>query len=171
MGAGTARRLTTANAKTREVCAVKKTEPVKIAVIALVLVTSVVAVVYLTTRPAAPEGTLRIENGGRVIELPLERLELVPVRGSVVNGRGEERAIAAQGVLLSEVLREAGISEFAQVAVTADDAYSAAVTAEEIHESDRVYLIQQEEGGLRLIVFGDSNSKRSVSNVASLSVR
>ena len=149
----------------------KKVEPVKIAVVVLVLVTAAVAVFYLTTRPAAPEGALRIENGGQVTELPLERLELVPVRGTVVNGKGEERTVDAQGVLLSEVLREAGISEFAQVAVTADDAYSAAVTAEEVHEPDRVYLIQQEEGGLRLIVFGDSNSKRSVSDVVSLSVK
>lgn len=149
----------------------KKAEPVKIAVVVLILVTAAVAVFYLTTRPAAPEGTLRIENGGQVTELPLERLELVPVQGTVVNGKGEERTVDAQGVLLSEVLREAGISEFAQVAVTADDAYSAAVTAEEVHEPDRVYLIQQEEGGLRLIVFGDSNSKRSVSDVVSLSVK
>ena len=149
----------------------KKVEPVKIAVVVLILVTAAVAVFYLTTRPAAPEGMLRIENGGQVTELPLERLEFIPVQGTVVNGKGEERTIDAQGVLLSEVLREAGISEFAQVAVTADDAYSAAVTAEEIHESDRVYLIQQEEGGLRLIVFGDGNSKRSVSDVVSLSVK
>lgn len=149
----------------------KKVEPVKIAVVVLILVTAAVAVFYLTTRPAAPEGALRIENGGQVTELPLERLELVSVRGTVVNGKGEERTVDAQGVLLSEVLREAGISEFAQVAVTADDAYSAAVTAEEVQEPDRVYLIQQEEGGLRLIVFGDSNSKRSVSDVVSLSVK
>lgn len=149
----------------------KKAEPVRIAVVALVLLTAVVAVFYLTTRPVVPEGTLRIENGGRVIELPLERLELIPVRGTVINGRGEERTVDAQGVLLSEVLREAGISEFAEVTVTAGDAYHAAVTAEEIAEPDRVYLIQQDGGGLRLIVFGDSNSKRSVSDVASLSVR
>ena len=149
----------------------KKAEPVKIGVIVLVLVTAVVAIFYLTTRPAVPEGKLRIENGGQVIEFPLERLELIPVRGTVVNGRGEERTVDAQGVLLSEVLREAGIAEFAEVTVTADDAYSAAVTAEEIADSDRVYLIQQDEGGLRLIVFGDSNSKRSVSDVASLSVK
>ena len=149
----------------------KKVEPVKIAIIVLILITAVVAVIYLTTRPATQEGILRIENGGQVIELPLERLTFASVHGTVVNGKGEERTIDAQGVLLSEVLREAGISEFAQVAVTADDAYSAAVTAEEIHESDRVYLIQQEEGGLRLIVFGDGNSKRSVSDVVSLSVK
>ena len=149
----------------------KKAEPIKIALIVLVLVTAIVAIFYLTTRPAASEGALRIENGGQVMELPLERLEFVPVHGTTVNGKGEERTIDAQGVLLSEVLREAGISELAEVTVTADDAYNAAVTAEEIAEPDRVYLIQQDGGGLRLIVFGDSNSKRSVSNVASLSVK
>ena len=149
----------------------KKGEPVKIAIVALVLITAAVAIFYLTTRPAASEGTLRIENGGQVIELPLERLEFIPVRGTVVNGKGEERAVDAQGVSLSEVLRAADISEFAEVTVTADDAYYAMLTAEEIAEPDRVYLIQQDEGGLRLIVFGDRNSKRSVSDVASLSVK
>ena len=149
----------------------KKAEPVKIVIIVLVLITAVVAIFYLTTRPAAPEGTLRIESGGQVIELPLERLTFASVRGTTVNGKGEERTVDAQGVLLDQVLREAGISEFAEVTVTADDAYNAVVTAEEIAEPDRVYLIQQDEGGLRLIVFGDSNSKRSVSDVASLSVK
>lgn len=149
----------------------RKEKSAKIAIIALVLLTATVAVVYLSTRPDTPEGTLRIENGGQVIELPLERLEMIPVRGAVVNGKGEERAIDAQGVLLGQVLREAGISAFAEVTVTADDAYNAVVTAEEIGEPDRVYLIRQDEGGLRLVVFGDSNSKRSVSDVVSLSVR
>lgn len=149
----------------------KKAEPVKIAIIVLVLITAIVAIFYLATRPSVPEGALRIENGGQVMELPLERLEFIPVQGTVVNGKGEERTIDAQGVLLGQVLRGAGISEFTEVTVTADDAYSAVVTAEEIAEPDRVYLIQQEKGGLRLVVFGDSNSKRSVLDVASLSVQ
>ena len=149
----------------------KKAEPVKIAIIVLVLITAIVAIFYLTTRPTASEGTLRIESGGQVIELPLERLTFASVHGTTVNGKGEERTIDAQGVLLDQVLREAGIEEFSEVTVTADDAYNAVVTAEEIGKPDRVYLIQQNEGGLRLIVFGDSNSKRSVSDVASLSVK
>ena len=149
----------------------KKVEPVKIVIIVLVLITTVVAIFYLTTRPATQKGILRIENGGQVIELPLERLTFASVHGTTVNGKGEERTIDAQGILLDQILREAGISEFTEVTVTADDAYNAVVTAEEIAETDRVYLIQQDEGGLRLIVFGDSNSKRSVSDVASLSVK
>ena len=149
----------------------KEAKSAKIAIIALVLLTVIVAIVYLSTRPNTPEGTLRIENGSQVIELPLERLKFLPVRGTTVNGKGEERTIDAQGVLLSEVLWEAGIEEFSEATVTAGDAYNATVTAEEIAAPDRVYLIQQDEGGLRLIVFGDSNSKRSVSDVASLSVK
>lgn len=149
----------------------KKAEPVKIMIIVLVLLTAIVAVFYLTTRPTVPENTLRIETGSQVIELPLERLEFSPVRGMVVNGKGEERTVDAQGVLLSEILREAGIEEFSEVTVTAEDAYNASVTAEEAAAPDRVYLIRQDEGGLRLIVFGDSNSKRSVSDVAFLSVK
>ena len=148
-----------------------KAEPVKIAVIVLVLLTAIVAAFYLITRPAASEGALRIEKGGQVIELPLDRLTFASVHGTTVNGKGEERTIDAQGVLLGQVLREAGIKEFSEVTVTADDAYNAVVTAEEIAASGRVYLIQQDEGGLRLIVFGDSNSKRSVSDVASMSVK
>lgn len=149
----------------------KKGEPVKIAIIVLILITAVVAIFYLATRPAVPEDTLRIEKDGQVIELPLTRLEFSPVRGTVVNGKGEERTIDAQGVLLDQILREAGISEFAEVTVTADDAYNAVVTAEEIAAPDRVYLIRQDEGGLRLVVFGDSNSKRAVSDVVSLSIK
>lgn len=149
----------------------KKIEPAKMIVIVVVLITAAVAVFYLTTRTAVPEGTLRIEHSGRVQELPLEQLELTAVHGAVVNGKGEERTVDARGILLSQVLREAGITEFSEVTVTADDEYNAVVTAEEIAEPDKVYLIRQDEGGMQLVVFGDSNSKRNVSNAVRLSVR
>ena len=149
----------------------KKVEPIKMIVIVMVLITAIVAVFYLNTRITVSDGTLRIEQADRTLELPLEQLELAAVQGVVVNGKGEERTIDAQGLLLDQVLREAGITEFSEVTVTADDEYSAQVSAEEIAEADKVYLIRQEQGGMQLIVFGDSNSKRNVSNVARLSVR
>lgn len=149
----------------------KKIEPAKIIVIALVLITAIVAVFYLNTRTAAPKGTLLIEYGGQTLELPLEQLKLTAVHGTVVNGRGEERTVDAQGILLSQVLREAGVTDFSEVTVTADDEYSARVSAEEAAETGKVYLIRQDEGGMQLIVFGDGNSKRNVSNVVRLSVR
>lgn len=150
----------------------KKMSPVKLMIPLLILVTAAVAVFYLTTRTAVPEGVLRVEfAGGQAEELSLEKLKLVSVQGSVVNGKGEERVINAQGILLSEVLRQAGTAEFSTVTVTADDEYSAQVMAEEIAASDQVYLIQQEEGGMQLIVFGDNNSKRNVTNVVRISVQ
>lgn len=150
----------------------KKMSPVKVAILILILVTAAVASFYLTIRTAVPEGALRVEFAdGKAAELSLEELELVSVQGTVVNGRGEERTINAQGILLSEVLREAGVTDFSMVTVIADDEYSAQVAAEEIAVSGTVYLIQQEAGGMQLIVFGDKNSKRNVSSVARLSVQ
>lgn len=150
----------------------KKMSPVKVAILILVLVTAAVATFYLTTRTAVPEGALRVEFAdGKAVELSLEELELVSVQGTVLNGKGEKCAINAQGILLSEVLREAGVAECFAVTVIADDEYSAQVMAEEIAEPGKVYLIQQEESGMQLIVFGDENSKRNVSNAARLSVQ
>ena len=149
----------------------KKVEPAKVIVIALVLITAMVAVFYLNTRTAAPKGTLLIEYGGQTLELPLEQLKLTAVQGTVVNGKGEGRTVDAQGILLDQILREAGITEFSEVTVTADDEYSAVVTAEEVTEAGKVYLIRQDGGGMQLIVFGDSNSKRNVSNVVRLSAQ
>ena len=149
----------------------KKIEPVKIIVILMILVTAMVAAFYLTTRPAVPKGALSIESGGQTVELPLKELNMTNVQGTVVNGKGEERTIEAEGILLSEVLLKAGIQDFSEVTVTADDAYSAVVTAEEIAAPDTVYLIRQDKGGMQLIVFGDMNSKRNVSDVKRLSVR
>lgn len=150
----------------------KKMDPAKVIVLILVLVTAAVAVFYLTTRTAVSEGALRVEFvGGQAKELSLESLELVSVQGTVVNGKGEARAINAQGILLSDVLREVGAGEYSMVTAAADDEYSAQVSAEEIAAPDKVYLIQQEEGGMQLIVFGDKNSKRNVTNVVRLSVQ
>ena len=149
----------------------KKIEPAKVIVVVAVLITAIVAVFYLNTRTTVSEGTLRIEHGGRTLELPLEQLDLTAIQGAVVNGKGEERTVDAQGILLDQVLREADVTEFSTVTVTADDEYSAVVTAEEVAETDKVYLIRQDEGGMQLIVFGDANSKRNVSNVVRLSVQ
>lgn len=138
----------------------------------LVLITAAAAVFHLTTRAAVPEGALRVEfDAGQWKELSLEKLKPDSVQGTVVNGKGEERVINAQGILLSDVLREAGITEFSAVTVIADDEYSARVMAEEIAAPGKVYLIQQKEGGMQLIVFGDENSKRNVTNVVRLSVQ
>lgn len=51
--------------------------------------------------------------------------------------------------------------------VTAADEFSAVLTAQEVTEEGRVYLLREEgEERPRLIVFGDADSKRRVKDVA-----
>lgn len=143
---------------------------VYLALAALLALTAVMAVVHGVTRDKAPEGALLIERAGSRSTVTVDELPLSPVRGTVVNGKGEERTIEADGILLAQALEAAGIVDAASATVTADDEYSAQVTGEELAAPDKVYLIRQEDGGLQLIVFGDSNSKRNVSGVIKISV-
>lgn len=148
----------------------KRNKIMIIAILALIFVTAAAAAVHLNTRVSTAEGTLRIETGDTAKELSLSELTPMAVQGTVVNGKGEERNIDAQGVPLSAVLAQANITEYAQVAVIADDEYSASVSVEEIHTEGKVFLLLAEGDRPQLIVFGDPNSKRNVSNVARLIV-
>lgn len=120
---------------------------------------------HFATRTQVTENSLRVEWNGSYVELAMEELELSDVAGSVVNGKGEEKKVAGQGVLLSQVLAAAKVEEFSTVTVTAGDAYSASLTQQEVAQPDKVYLLAEEDGSMRLIVFGDPNSKRRVSDV------
>jgi hypothetical protein len=70
---------------------------------------------------------------------------------------------------MKELLEEMGITKYTTVTVVSNDSYSAKMNREEILEEDKVFLLL-EDNSLRLIVFGDSNSKRSVSNVVQIQV-
>lgn len=138
--------------------------------VALVAVTALLAVVHMNTRDKAPEGAVLVEYGESRSAVTADTLPLTEVTGTVVNGKGEERTVEAEGILLSEVLKTAGVADAPSATVTADDGYSAQVTGEELAAPDKVYLIRQEDGGMQLIVFGDSNSKRNVSGVIKVAV-
>lgn len=140
-----------------------------LALAALLALTAVMALIHLQTRDKVPEGAVLVEHAETETVLILDDLHLVPVRGTVVNGKGEERAVEAEGVLLADVLSEAGIENAPAAAVTAKDEYSVRVTGEELAAPDRVYLIREPDG-IRMVVFGDENSKRNVSGVAKVSV-
>lgn len=148
----------------------KKIKPIYVVIAALVLITAIAAATHFATRADVRPGAIRVEYGGKAVELAVGDLELESVQGTVRNGKGEERPVDGQGILLDKLLRQAGVGEYSAVTVTADDEYSAGITAEEAAEPDRVYLLLEEDGSLRLIVFGDENSKRSVSNVKLVSV-
>lgn len=117
--------------------------------------TAILAVLHLTTRTPEIEGAILVN--GKTLEI--SSLDFNRVSGTLVNGKGEEKQIDAQGVILSEVCG----GEFLTATVTASDEYSAVV---EKQDSENAYLIVEDDGSPRLVVFGDENAKRDVKHVA-----
>ncbi len=64
----------------------------------------------------------------------------------------------------------AGVGEHMRAYMVADDEYRAEVSAQEIAEENRVYLMIGDEPYASALVFGDQNSKRNVSGVIRLVV-
>lgn len=139
----------------------------------LVLVTAALAIVHFHTRDQVPEGALMLNYQGKTTYVELNELAMEEVSGTIVNGKGEEKTINEQGVSIADVLRAAGIDPAAitGVTITAADEFSADLSAEEVNDAGKAFLAEDGEGGMRLIVFGDSNSKRNVRHVVKLDVR
>lgn len=130
------------------------------------------AIVHFTTRTDVPEGALLVKCGDKTEYVDLKSLDTVPVQGTIVNGKGEESEVDTQGVAVSDVLKQAGFKpENTQtVKLTADDEFSAELSGEEINEAGKAYLVNEDDGSMRLVVFGDSNAKRNVRNVVILEI-
>ncbi|MCR5631974.1 MAG: hypothetical protein K6F60_00635, partial [Eubacterium sp.] len=94
----------------------------------------------------------------------IDKLDLVSFSGTAVNGKGEQKDIEAEGIRLEDVIDS---SDYSEVTVTSDDAYSADVKKEEMGEA----WLEIEEGSARLYVFSDTNSKRNVKNVVRIEVK
>ena len=137
----------------------------------LLAVTAVLAVIHQNTRTQEIEGAVLVEFAGESVAVQISEMPLTEVKGTVVNGKGEEREIDAQGILLVDVLELAGVETVPEngVSVTAADEYSVEVTADELAEAGKVFLL--EEDAPRLIVFGDNGEKRNVKNVARITVK
>lgn len=136
----------------------------------LVLLTALLAVVHLTTREEEQENAVQVFYQGKMTVIALEDLKPVAqVDGTVTNNAGEEKQISGPGILVSDVLKLAGVVPASEVKVTSADEYSVALTAEEVTEEGKAWLML-EEGTLRLIVFGDQGAKRNVKNVVRLTV-
>ena len=137
----------------------------------LLAITVFAAIAHLSIRKNVPESAIEVLAGEESQIVDIAELAYEQVTGIRVNGKGEEKEISTSGILLKSVLAEAGITEYAKVSVVADDAYSVDILAKEVTDNTKVYLIQEEgEERLRLIVFGDEDSKRSVSNVMQIIV-
>lgn len=141
-----------------------------IMIVVLVLLVAVLAVIHLNTRQQAQEGALQVVYDGKTVALNIAELKPVTqVEGSVTNNAGVEKQISGQGIAVSDVLRLAGASPDSAVKITSDDEYSASLTAEEIAQEGKAWLLIEEDS-LRLVVFGDDGAKRNVKNVVRLTV-
>ena len=134
----------------------------------LVVVTAIAAIIHLNTRDEVAEGQIKLINGDKETTVNLKDLEYEQLSGIRVNGKGEEIPMEGKGILMRDLLKTVETKEYETVQVVADDSYTAEVTVEEVMEDGKVCLFLQEEGGLRLVVFGDENSKRSVSDVVQI---
>lgn len=138
----------------------------------LLVLTALLAAWYLTTRDLVPEHAIRITWAGKTTDLDVTKLTGEPVKGIVVNGKGQESVIDTMGVPLAMVLKETQVDVAAveSVTVTAQDAFSAELTGEEVRTDGKVYLTFDKDDAA-LIVFGDTNAKRNVRQVMQIDVR
>lgn len=138
-------------------------------ILVLVVLTGIAAYFHLSTREEVTEGTLQVTIDGHAQPLKLSDLSYEPVSGVRVNGKGESIPVEGDGISVKDLLVTLEVASCSKVTVVSDDSYSAELTAEEIQEDGKAYLLLDEDY-LRLVVFGDANSKRSVSNVVQVIV-
>lgn len=146
-----------------------KTHKALLLILVLVIITGIAAWFHLTSREVVAEGTLQITVSGNTKTIELAALDYAPVSGVRVNGKGETISVEGRGILVKDLLASTKIASYSKVTVVSDDSYTADLTAEEVAESGKAYLLL-EQPYLRLVVFGDQNSKRSVSNVVQIIV-
>ena len=133
---------------------------------------AVMTILHFTSDRIVEQGRVEILRNGQKTFLGESDIARVPVKGELINGKGESVSIDAKGSLLADVLTSAGIdpAEAAVLKITSQDEYSAEISCKELLEAGKVYLISDGEGSFTLVVFGDSNSKRKVKNVARIEV-
>ena len=135
-----------------------------IVILVLILITAGAAWWYLSSREEASGNTFTLVANGTEKEVEISGLKLTDFSGTTVNGKGDKKDVSGKGIKLADVI---GTTDYSEVTVTADDAYSASVKKEEI---DRAW-IQVEDDSAKLIVFEDENSKRNVKNVVRIEVK
>lgn len=150
----------------------KSTKIIVAAIAALIALTVVFAIIHSAARTEVPDGALLVSCGGEKKYVDLASLDTVSVRGSVVNGKGEKSDVNTQGVPLADVIENAGFDPNGAVTVkvTADDEFSAELSGDELNEDGKAYLVSEDDGSMRLVVFGDSNAGRNVRNVVSVEI-
>ena len=152
----------------------KTSKTMKILIIALLLVTVIAAGAYLALRAQIPEDAIALEYGSTTYIVDLQGIKMTEIHGERVNGKGETKPVDGMGFHLQDLVAWTLGKDFTcdTVTITASDGVSAEITADELNEEGKVVLLWNEEDGrLQLIVFGDSDSKRSVKQVERIEVK
>lgn len=147
----------------------KKVNKAVILIVVLLVLTGAAAILHLSTREKVADGTIQLINGQETLEIAFSELPMDQVTGKRINGKGEEKEVNAPGISVQNLLNLKEVDTFAEVQIISDDSYTASLTKEEVEAEGKAYLIL-EENELRLVVFGDQNSKRSVSNVVRIEI-
>lgn len=140
-----------------------------IIVFVLAVLTGIAAWMHLSSRETVAAGTLQLTVNAETHTVKISDLQFVPVSGVRVNGKGESIPVEGEGISVKALLETRKVDSYSKVRVISDDSYTAELTAEEVEADGKAYLML-DETYLRLMVFGDQNSKRSVSNVVQIIV-
>ncbi|MBE6988804.1 MAG: hypothetical protein E7432_08560 [Ruminococcaceae bacterium] len=146
-----------------------KNKKIIIMAAALIAIAAVAAGIHLTTRDEVTAGCVELIYNGKSHDIAISDMKKDDVSGIRVNGKGEEIEVSGKGISLADLLAMKKIEDFTKVTVVSDDSYSAEVSKDEVMESGKAYMMVEGEEA-RLVVFGDTNSKRSVSNVKQIVV-
>lgn len=146
-----------------------KQHKVSILIFTLAILVGITAWLHLSSRQEVAGGTVLVTADGQTNTVQLDGLHYEPVSGIRVNGKGESISVEGEGISLKDLLESRNITSYSSVRVISDDSYWAELTVEEIRESGKACLLLEDDT-LRLVVFGDENSRRSVSNVVEIIV-
>ena len=136
----------------------------------LAVITAIVTCIYLAGRDRVKAGDILIKTGSGDITVSLGDLSPSEFSGETVNKKGETKKIEAEGYPVADVVSLAGLSDYSEISVFSDDEYHATLTREEMSDPEKAWLYKDEDG-LRLVVFGDNDSKRNVKNVVRIEVK
>ncbi len=150
----------------------KQKRIILVIIIILAAAAAVLAILHLTQNKPVEQGQVEIIRQNQKWLLGAADIAKVSVKGELVNGKGETINVDAKGIALADMLTSIGIdpAKVTVLKITSQDEYSAEISGDELLEDGKVYLTSDGDGTFTLVVFGDSNSKRKVKDVARIEV-
>ncbi len=143
---------------------------ITVIIAAMLLITAGIAFYYVHSRQSVPSGDLLIKSAQGDTTVTFNDLSLTHVEGEIKNKKGEVKQIDSEGIALSDIPALAGANDYSTITVFADDEYNAELVKDELTGQAGAWLIKNDDA-IRLVVFGDSDSKRDVKNVVRIEIK